>query len=243
MSNSRNNDATIADIDRSKLISAGAFKNVYAGTYTRGPRAGQKCVAKEFKTGSVFEKHYFEQEMNIIRRTQQVIDNWHKAKIVDKRILLNTPEIWMYCESLALMLVEPMIEKFEKFNSNTGWAPVTGGVWSEAMQALSHFSYHDSNGQILLCDVQGGAYRDGYILSDPVIMSQKPEKYGPTDLGPNGIRLFFYRHRCGRFCNREWKAPTFVGGPLIPMRRGTSMISLSHLPSRSSRSFLTQIPE
>jgi Alpha-kinase family len=47
-----------------------------------------------------------------------------------------------------------MIENFEKFNSNSGWAPLTGNAWSNAMQALSHFSYNDSDQKVLLCDLQ-----------------------------------------------------------------------------------------
>jgi hypothetical protein len=54
-----------------------------------------------------------------------------------------------------------MIEDFGKFNSNSGWAPVTGTAWTDAMQALSHFSYHDSDDKVLLCDLQGGVYSDG----------------------------------------------------------------------------------
>ncbi|RYC59893.1 hypothetical protein CHU98_g6311 [Xylaria longipes] len=149
MSNSRKNNATEASIER-QIFASGTFKNVYSGQYTAGTRAGQACVAKEFKTGSVYEDHYFAQEMNIIRCTQKVIDDWHDARVIDKRILLNTPEIWEFEETGAKNLVEPMIENFEKFNSNTGWASITGGVWSEAMQALSHFSYHNSGGQLLL---------------------------------------------------------------------------------------------
>lgn len=56
-----------------------------------------------------------------------------------------------------MCLVEPYIEDFEKFNSNSGWAPVTGNLWSDVMQALSHFSYHNSGGQYLLCSLQGGS--------------------------------------------------------------------------------------
>lgn len=37
----------------------------------------------------------------------------------------------------------------------------TRDSWGEAMQALSHFSYHKSGGQFLLCDLQGGSYRNG----------------------------------------------------------------------------------
>ena len=32
------------------------------------------------------------------------------------------------------------------------------------MQALSHYSYHITGGQFLMCDLQGGWYSDGVIL-------------------------------------------------------------------------------
>lgn len=151
MSNSRTNDATKAEIDTSAIFASGTFKNVWSGTYTRGARTGQRCVAKEFKTGSVYEAHYFEEEMNIIRRTQNIIDAFDNAGILGqgRKILLNTPAVWTYVESKKKHLIEPMIDGFEKFNSNTGWATNTGAEWGEAMQALSHFSYHNSNRQFL----------------------------------------------------------------------------------------------
>lgn len=161
MANRRLNNATYALIDTTNLFAQGTFKNVWKGTYTRGTRAGQECVAKEFKTGSVYEEHYFEEELAIVNRAQRVIDAWHEADIINRRIVLNTPEIWTYEGSGHMNLMEPMIENFEKFNSNTGWADITGGAWSEAMQALSHFSYHNSGGQFVLCDLQGGVYSDG----------------------------------------------------------------------------------
>ncbi|KAI0907278.1 kinase-like domain-containing protein [Ustulina deusta] len=240
MSNSRNNNATRAIIYRDQLFASGTFKNVYEGEYTVGARRGQRCVSKEFKTGSVYETHYFNEEMNIIRCTQKVIDDWHNADVISQRILLNTPQIWTYDTTGAKNLVEPMIENFEKFNSNSGWADTTSGAWSQAMQALSHFSYHNSGGQLLLCDLQGGSYRDGYILSDPVIMSQL-QNYGPTDLGPEGIRSFFQRHQCGQFCRREWHQPKYQGKAKIPMRQGTSMVA--RLPTRASRNPLSRLQE
>ncbi|KAF8861838.1 kinase-like protein [Acephala macrosclerotiorum] len=241
MSNSRTNNATRANIEKNNIFASGAFKNVWAGTYTEGARSGQRCVAKEFKTGSVFEDHYFEEEMNIIRRTQKIIDDFDNAKIITGRqILLNTPAIWTYEETGHKALIEPMIGSFEKFNSNTGWAPNTGAEWGEAMQALSHFSYHDSNRQFLLCDLQGGVYQNGYVLSDPVIMSQAQD-CGPADLGPNGINSFFQRHRCGRFCSRQWAKPAVIGKAVFPMRQGTSMIA--QLPTRHDRNPLSRLRE
>lgn len=162
MSFARNNHSTQAVIDPS-IYATGTCKNVRRGCYTQGPRAGQACVAKEFKTGSVFADHYFAEELNILARAQSIIDAWHAARVIDSRIMLNTAEIWEYARSDGKKtLVEPFINNYEKFNSNTGWtAAHSGSVWSEAMQALSHFSFHTTGGQFLLCDLQGGGYEDG----------------------------------------------------------------------------------
>jgi hypothetical protein len=161
MSFSRTNNATEVAIDANKIFASGTFKNVWQGDYTDGARKGELCVAKEFKSGSVFQSHYFEEELEIIRHSQAILGAFAAARVIRVRILLNIPEVWVYDETGENILVEPMIENFEKFNSNTGWAPRTGDAWSEAMQALSHFSYHDSNQKFLLCDLQGGSYRDG----------------------------------------------------------------------------------
>ncbi|KAL2064185.1 hypothetical protein VTL71DRAFT_4679 [Oculimacula yallundae] len=225
MSNSRGNNSTTADIYTDIIFNSGTFKNVWEGLYTAGAREGQRCVAKEFKTGSVYEKSFFEEEMNVIRSTQLIIDHFADSGVLGngRGIILNTPEIWTYDNTDAKVLIEPMIENYKKFNSNSGWASAPDSS-SEAMQALSHFSYHDSNRQLLLCDLQGGIYQDDFILSDPMIMSQTQE-YGPSDLGIDGINSFFIRHRCGFFCSRQWKKPTITGPAVIPMRQGSSMIS------------------
>ena len=50
------------------------------------------------------------------------------------------------------------------------------------MQALSHFSYHCSSGQFVLCDLQGGVYEHTVVLTDPVVCS-RDGRYGAADLG------------------------------------------------------------
>ncbi|KAJ7251138.1 kinase-like domain-containing protein [Mycena haematopus] len=183
------------------------------------------------KTGSVYEAHYFEEELNIISRTQTVIDAWHAERIIDRDILLNTPEIWVYETTGVQNLVEPMIENFEKFNSNTGWASISGGAWSEAMQALSHFSYHNSRGSFYFV-ISREAHELRLVLSDPVIMSQN-QNCGPADLGPDGIQSFFQRHRFRGFCRSGWLKPVVVGRARYPMSSGTTMaIPLICRPAR-----------
>jgi Alpha-kinase family len=143
----------------------GSFKIVWLGKYKDGDREGQRCVAKEFKEGSVFEDYYFEEEMRLIWATSDIVENFNEAGILGAwKVRVNIPEIGTGRDGEMKglkCLVEPFIENFEKFNSNSGWVNPNGGVWGDAIQALSHFSYHDSGGEYLLCDLQGGSHKDG----------------------------------------------------------------------------------
>ncbi|OEU11500.1 hypothetical protein FRACYDRAFT_245542 [Fragilariopsis cylindrus CCMP1102] len=73
----------------------------------------------------------------------------------------------------------------------------------------------------MICDLQGGYYNDGVILTDPVILSLA-RKYGPTDLGSKGISNFFGHHTCNEFCRSEWRKPIFALKRSVA-RKGTTM--------------------
>jgi len=107
------------------------------------------------------------------------------------------------------------------------------------MQALSHFSYHHTNGQLLLCDLQGGHYLDCYILTDPVIMSMDNSKqYGSGDLGKEGIDNFFAHHKCNHFCRQHgWMKPFQPrASDRIPQTKGTSFsLTLGTVKSEAER--------
>lgn len=62
----RNNLSDRAAIDDRKLWAEGSFHEVYTGTYSEGPRKGQKCVAKWFKTGVVYDDVFFEKDIRAI---------------------------------------------------------------------------------------------------------------------------------------------------------------------------------
>ena len=73
---------------------------------------------------------------------------------------------------------------------------------SEIPQCFSHFSWSVSDGQQLVCDVQGIWNEvDGFLLTDPVIHDVR-KKNGMTDRGRNGIDNFFKSHICGPLCQR-----------------------------------------
>mmetsp|Transcript_51675 Transcript_51675/g.123018 ORF Transcript_51675/g.123018 Transcript_51675/m.123018 type:complete len:313 (+) Transcript_51675:65-1003(+) len=204
-------------------FASGHFRYVHVGKYTSGPRTGENCVVKIFKKGSVYEESFFLNDIKVVDEASCLITcfNDSQSKAVGKKIYLNRPEIWDQSSEGAgkgqKLLVEPMIEgQYYTFNSNTGY--VAEGY--EIMQALSHFSYHLSDGEMLLCDLQGGMEQNSYILTDPVILSRKAA-FGPTDLGSKGIRNFMARHVCTRFCRPFWKKPVNAKA-YFPASRGTT---------------------
>lgn len=242
----RENNSSRATVSMDTVYAQGAFKNVYKGKYTTGDRAGQDCVCKIFKSGSVFEESFFDSELKVVNKALEIINRFNDDSVINKRIWLNMPAVWTFLEESdragEKSLIEPMIDNFEKFNSNTGWTPEESSPWIQVMQALSHYSYHSTNGQLLFCDLQGGVYKDGFVITDPVIMSMT-QVYGPTDLGSEGISTFFARHKCNNFCNSQWMAPKNKK-VFFKVQKGSAMI----LPTKRSRAPLTaksmnQLPE
>lgn len=219
------NHATEATFEK-EAFAAGAFRLVHRGKYTKGMRAGEACVVKSFKTGSVFENSFFAADVQIVDKAAEIIDLFNK-KMHGKtgyRIFLNRPEVWSQLtgEQQKIgqkMLVEPMIDgTFFSFNSNSGY--VSEGVGSKVMQALSHFSYEVSNAEVILCDLQGGMSGNEFVLTDPVVLSQK-KQYGPTDLGADGISNFMAHHTCTCLCEASWAKPV-AAKKCLPVVKGTT---------------------
>ena len=120
--------------------------------------------------------------------------------------------------------MEPFINAYTKFNSNSGH--VFPSKHSDMMQALSHFSYHNSGGEYVLCDLQGAFHGSGnVVLTDPAILS-RDKSFGPTDLGYPGIIKFFSQHRCNHWCQGHWQLPNIpLGHRASNVIAGTTMES------------------
>jgi hypothetical protein len=243
----RENLSSRCFVDYSHIFASGAFKNVYLGTYASGNRNGSKCVSKVFKEGSVFEVSYFDNEIQVVNKTIEIVDRFNADNIIPQMIWVNQPGVWQNEVTGEKSLIEPFIANFEKFNSNTGWTPDHTNKWIEIMQALSHYSYHISNAQILLCDLQGGVRtsRDptkrGFIVTDPVIMSNSRD-YGPSDLGAEGISTFFARHSCTQYCGIQWSRPRDTR-TYFKMQRGSSMELHNKLNLKLTSQFLPKFPQ
>ncbi|KMP10249.1 hypothetical protein CIRG_09930 [Coccidioides immitis RMSCC 2394] len=215
----------------------GAFRWVAKGKYTSGPRSGQACVIKWFKTGAVFSDDYFTLDIKAIDKALEIVNRFNQLDIITKVVKINIAAVWVFEDDASDKwagqnnLCEPFIQNYQKFNSNSGWNDGSQG-WGKVMQALSHFSYHLSGGNYVLCDLQGGVYQHEVVLSDPVILSRNRE-YGVTDLGSDGISSFFSQHKCNNYCHPTWTQPARPVQHFRPVP-GTTMIRRS-VPTHHSR--------
>lgn len=242
----RKNNATHATFEEKDLqnpFAQGSFRWVAKGVYTHGNRAGEPCVCKWFKTGGVLESSFYDIDLSTVKKALELITKWNSSGMVNKMVKINQPEVWRFTGGARAgrkILQEPFIAKYQKFNSNTGWAD-DSTPWPRVMQALSHYSYHVSNGTEMICDLQGGYYNDGVILTDPVVLSLG-RCYGPTDLGRKGIDNFFACHTCNEFCRSGWLKPRF---PLktLKARKGTTMEEVPTVASRPQMSIMRGIHE
>lgn len=205
----RTNNATRAEAYDTVIIGEGASRLVGKGIYTEGERKGQNCVYKWFKPEYVSHRDaFFALDIKAVDKAIEIVTKWNAETYVTATIWMNKAAVWYFqtgCRSGEPVLVEPFIENFQKFNSNNGWASDAEG-WPTLLQALSHYSYHITGGQLVLCDLQGGNCGNDMVLTDPVILS-RTKSYGITDLGPNGMSTFFSVHQCNRWCKTSWTKP------------------------------------
>eukprot|EP00971_Amphidinium_carterae_P165394 3278657-Amphidinium_carterae.1 len=217
----RENHASSCNTYWDKPIGVGQFRKVFKGMYTEGEQVGKPQVSKVFKDGTAaYEDSYFAGDLAVVEEAINIVDKFNQVKKFKSVVQVCKPRIWTRRDSKQRILVEPYISAFQKFNSNTGW--LGSNNWSQAMQALSHFSYHHSSGELVLCDLQGGLENDAVVLTDPAINS-RAGKYGPADLGAKGIENFFHQHVCSEWCDRSWKKPQATHRHFNPTM-GTSMM-------------------
>jgi hypothetical protein len=201
-------------IDTSYILGQGQFRIAFGGTYIGGNRNQQEAVCKRFKPVYVgMEQEFFNTDFKVADKASELALDWNQFCELGKEIMITKGDVMVI--GIYRYLVEPLIRYFEKFTSNSGWIADLG--WeSQAMEAFSHYTYHRSGGQLLVCDLQGryrynrySKAKSRFELTDVAICSRQ-RRYGPTDLGEKGIETFFANHVCNRYCHRndeQWARP------------------------------------
>lgn len=194
-------------ITNGQHIADGGCRSTYLGKDTE---TEQPIVIKKFKhtCNQAKVEQYFTEDVDASRMAQELAKLYNKEVYGSKTIYFILPLIHR-CEDVLghpfhaneRVLIEPYLgQNYNKFNTNWGYEDTRFGL---SMPTLSHFTYHVSGGNLLLCDLQGVKKDDQYILTDPVICSLG-HTYGITDLGERGIRSFFAYHRCTNLCDSSW---------------------------------------
>lgn len=196
-----------------------------------------------------FERSAFDVSNKIIQRAAQLVSQFNAARYCNGTIVrVNAPvtfevvaddgrrrNCWQ-TQQLGptpssrwqgqQVRAEQRVPQWAKWNSNTGWTAAHAPEWCAL---LSHFSFHVSGGECLLCDLKGGEIDEGdgltnagrvALLSDPCLHS-RGRRYGPSDLGCDGISSFFSRHICTDVC-RGWLRPPGVAATL-PAKKETTL--------------------
>ena len=194
----------------------GRFRRAYLGTWTSPPsRRGQSCVVKEMKDSFTWKPSDWNTTKRIQEEAQEMAEGFNAfsetshpikfAKIEVMRVSNTgrrdpeaTPRVG---ESV---IVEEYIEgEFKKWCNNYGFISQEARTTAKPMPAFMHWSWWYNNGQMMIADLQGVKQSDRYMLTDPVILSDSGNfEYGCTDMGVEGMAMFFMKHECNSICNK-----------------------------------------
>jgi hypothetical protein len=143
-------------------------------------------------------------DLELVYICQHIVNTFNASVveyIPDTRLLLTFVHTFLIeiLELDKLYYAENYIEGvYEKFNNNSGWANNKASESSFISQAFSHYSYQATEGYLMVVDLQGASG----ILTDPQIHCLDSERFGPGNLGYEGILKFFFNHRCNNYCRQ-----------------------------------------
>ena len=114
-------------------------------------------------------------------------------------------------------------ESFKKWNSNAGY--VSDKIYSSTLDAFSHWTYDITDGFLVVVDLQGVDREKQYILTDPSINCIEP-RFGLTNLGNVGIKMFFKSHSCNNVCQAMGLKKNRYMRPSTPARFSAALTKM-----------------
>ena len=73
----------------------------------------------------------------------------------------------------------------------------------EMIDAFMHYTYKETNQNLIVFDVRTlmESYENSIVLTEPIIFSVDANRYGASNLGESGIKLFMDQHCCNSICS------------------------------------------
>ncbi|XP_019859436.1 PREDICTED: alpha-protein kinase vwkA-like [Amphimedon queenslandica] len=166
-----------------KPFAEGRFRSAYKGIWTTPDKFGKLCVVKKMRSGAVFTPTAWDCTLKIYDRARTLAQQFNRGKYS------NFPVQFTDTSTLTV---------------NGSFPPRSENI---TMPAFVHWSWLYTKGQEMVCDLQGTRDENGYHLTDPVILSLN-NMYGETDMGIEGMAMFFMNHECNDIC-KGWRRPRF----------------------------------
>lgn len=221
----------------------GTNRSAYMMKDLSQPVGEQDCVAKAAKNAMEERQTYFnEVEMQC---KCKVLAGEYNRRNPPKKIDFVHPCVMELLQRMAptgkplLMGVEPYLKGlYKKYSNNFGFVSEDD---RSTPHAFSHFTHQLSQGQILICDIQGveGEGQAYDLYTDPQIHSNLGRgiyKYGNGDMGIDGIRQFFATHRCNNICRMLGLSPSpSIAPPLCARQDINSKVGFGRGTSECSR--------
>ncbi len=203
-------------------FAVGCYRVVYKGTYTASSKEKKLCVYKEDKDPMAWAGHDYKTRLEVHRIAKGLADSFNNEKISGMAIEFANISAY-FCDSKkwsgctredSVIVVEDFIPgKFRKWCNNYGNILER----SNTLPALMHWSYVQTEGRLMIADLQGVLTDAKYLLTDPVIMSNSTQRlYGKSDTGVEGMIMFFSKHSCSYLCAQLPRPPLNIVVALRP---------------------------
>ena len=192
----------------------GRFRYAIRGTWVRPKeKQDQQCVVKHLKSSYTWNKTDWDTTVKIYKEAEELAKGFntfsktnnpiHFTEVVVIKCLykenpnsLEGPRLDEYCTT-----EDYLAGNFKKWVNNYGMYSEETLSTAISMPAFMHWSWYHTKGEKMIADLQGIRDSNGYTLTDPVILSLSGE-YGATDMGVEGMAIFFYLHKCNSFCEK-----------------------------------------
>ena len=201
----------------SKHFAEGRFRRAYKGVWTAPPeKRGQQCVVKEMKDDYAWESTRWDTTIKIYERAGVLARQFNRSvgpsypvsftnAVVHK--VTQQPNPHGHPKLNEYVVVEDYIQgNYTKWCNNYGYISPDAKSVNITVPAFMHWSWLYTKGQEMVADLQGVRDHNGYHLTDPALLSVSGS-YGVTDMGIEGMAMFFLNHKCNDIC-RGWKRPT-----------------------------------
>ena len=196
----------------------GRFRLAYMGEYTApASKRGTKVVVKIRKDTYTWQHSDWDTTKAVHQKASELAQGFNSfsgtnypirfTDIKTHKVVKGAP--WTRPSVDEYVIVEDYIPgDYKKWCNNYGFVSTE----SESMPAFMHWSWVHTKGELMVADLQGVWKREGFVLTDPAIMSLN-NSYGVTDTGVEGMIMFFYKHLCNQFCQSlpKPKPSDFVG--------------------------------